>query len=285
MEAPMLSGSSKATSGDEMAREEPASMPGEKQQEPGKQLHRYTAGRTPSREEYHAAPQRRHHYRLRSKRRLDNAVYGTAVVALLILAMFFRDNLGLMFIPVFAVILLLIIYEIVAHDIRDLEARVERFILITVIFLLFVSWGLFALSQKTEQVLWYQDNKLGPALEEFQRWSQARGLIQPAHVKVEVSSDDGTVVLPGNLSWSGLRGPSMEPTIFPGNTLLLRQYAPDTQLEEGQIIRFTNGNRTYVHRILAVYEDKVITQGDNSDRTESISPEDITHVVVGVLYT
>lgn len=243
-----------------------------------------------TKEEASDTPKEEHHqHRLRArskaKRRLDNFIYGTAIVALLILVMFFSDNLGLMFIPVIAIILMLIIYEIVAHDIKDLEARVERFILITVIFLLFVTWGLFTLSQKTDQVLWYQDNTLGPALEEFQRWSQARGLIQPAHVDVQVSSDDGAVVVAGNLSWSGLRGPSMEPTIFPGNTLLLRAYALDTELNEGQIIRFVYENRTYVHRVLAVYEDEIITQGDNSDKTESISRQDITHVVVGVLYT
>lgn len=261
----MLSGSSKAPSGDEIAKEEAADTP---------------------EEERHAAHHLHHHSRFKAKRRLDNLVYCTAVIALLILAMFFSDNLGLMFIPVFAVILLLIIYEILAHDITDLKARVERFILITVIFLLFVTWGLFTLSQKTDQVLWYQNHKLGPALEEFQKWSRARGLIQPAHLgSMQLSSEDGGMVVAENLSWSGLHGPSMEPTLFPGNTLLLRQYNPDIRLEEGQIIRFIYENRTYVHRVLAVYEDKVITQGDNSDRTESILPKDITHVVVGVLYT
>ena len=242
-----------------------------------------------TREKASDAPQEEHYHRLRTrskaKRRLDNFVYGIAMVTLLILAMFFSDNLGLMFIPIIAIILLLIVYEILAHDIRDVEARVERFILITVIFLLFVTWGLFTLSQKTDQLLWYQNNKLGPALEEFQRWSQARGLIQPAHVDVEVSADDGAVVVGGNLSWSGLRGPSMEPTIFPGNTIVLRAYTLDTELREGQIIRFIYEDRTYVHRVLAVYEDKIITQGDNSDTTESISRKDITHVIVGVLYT
>ena len=77
----------------------------------------------------------------------------------------------------------------------------------------------------------------------------------------------------------------MEPTIFPGNTIVLRAYTLDTELREGQIIRFIYEDRTYVHRVLAVYEDKIITQGDNSDKTESISRKDITHVIVGVLYT
>ncbi len=218
--------------------------------------------------------------RARRKRLLDRIVYGLATAALVILGVFFRDDLGVLFAPLLGIIILLIIY-----DIRDLAVRTDRLVLLVVLFLLFVSWGLFTLSERTDRVLFWQDHKLGPALEEFAKWSQGRGLIQAGRVEIVPSIKSGEFVIGEPLEWRGLRGPSMEPTIFPGNTVLLRPLAENAPLEEGQIVRFTLGNRTYVHRIVAVYDDEVITKGDNSLTTETVARQDITHVVVGVLYT
>lgn len=218
--------------------------------------------------------------RARRKRLLDRFVYGLATAALVILGVFFRDDLGVLFAPVLGIIILLIVY-----DIRDLAVRTERLVLLVVLFLLFVSWGLFTLNERTDRVLFWQDHKLGPALEEFAKWSQGRGLIQAGRVEVVPSAEGQVFVIAEPLEWRGLRGPSMEPTIFPGNTVLLRPLAENAALEEGQIVRFTIENRTYVHRIVAVYDDQIVTKGDNSLSTEAVARSDITHVVVGVLYT
>ena len=81
-------------------------------------------------------------------------------------------------------------------------------------------------------------------------------------------------------------GQSMYPTIMIGNTLLLQKYPKYLKLKEGVIVRFNYGNATYVHRIKKIKLDgKIITQGDNVYETEEIYPENVTDIVVGVLYT
>src|SRR3989338_6403514 len=70
--------------------------------------------------------------RARRKRLLDRIVYGLATAALVILGVFFRDDLGVLFAPLLGIIILLIIY-----DIRDLAVRTDRLVLLVVLFLLF----------------------------------------------------------------------------------------------------------------------------------------------------
>lgn len=79
-------------------------------------------------------------------------------------------------------------------------------------------------------------------------------------------------------------GLSMAPTIFQGNTVLMREYRNET-LKEGQIISYTVGNVSISHRIIAVYSDYVITKGDNNIVSESVNITDIHYLVVGILYT
>lgn len=83
-------------------------------------------------------------------------------------------------------------------------------------------------------------------------------------------------------------GTSMRPTMFSGHTMLLENYN-NQELEEGDIIRFNTQSGAVAHRIEGDYsfreEGYYLTRGDNNDGREKISPENITHIVKGVLYT
>jgi hypothetical protein len=79
-------------------------------------------------------------------------------------------------------------------------------------------------------------------------------------------------------------GLSMYPSISPDNTILARPYHGE-ELNEGQIVCYQSKDSTACHRILANYKDKVILKGDNNKLTETISPQNITYVVVGVIFS
>src|SRR3989338_3146806 len=103
--------------------------------EHGEQLH---SEHHPVHHEHHEAHAAAHpriltpEERARRKRLLDRVVYGLATAALVILGVFFRDDLGVLFAPLLGIIILLIIY-----DIRDLAVRTDRLVLLVVLFLLF----------------------------------------------------------------------------------------------------------------------------------------------------
>ena len=40
-----------------------------------------------------------------------------------------------------------------------------------------------------------------------------------------------------------------------------------------------------IHRVKATYPDTLMTQGDNLETTETISKSQVTHVVIGILFT
>lgn len=81
-------------------------------------------------------------------------------------------------------------------------------------------------------------------------------------------------------------GPSMQPSIFDGNTLIEKKYDGNSTLKSGSIIRFVRDNgQAVIHRVRADYGNKVYVQGDSLKEGEIIDKNQITHVVIGVLYT
>ena len=80
-------------------------------------------------------------------------------------------------------------------------------------------------------------------------------------------------------------GPSMQPTIYDGNLLVEQKYNGE-QLVEGQIIRFMRDDNTAViHRVRADYGERVFVQGDSLKDGEIINKDQITHLVIGILFT
>lgn len=78
-------------------------------------------------------------------------------------------------------------------------------------------------------------------------------------------------------------GSSMNPTLWEGNKLICDFGISD--YKSGMIIAFHQDNQLKVHRIKAIYNDYVITQGDNNqDDDGRINNENIQCVVIGVCY-
>lgn len=81
-------------------------------------------------------------------------------------------------------------------------------------------------------------------------------------------------------------GHSMSPTILTGNRLLIFHTPNEFPFKKGHIIRFDYGNKSWVHRIINIDQDTgvITTKGDNNLEPEMIIRENITGLVVGVLY-
>ena len=99
------------------------------------------------------------------------------------------------------------------------------------------------------------------------------------------SSKDSVTVDVSSVSFP--EGKSMQPTIFSGNMALLQRYDGE-EIEEGQILRYTKGDSAAIHRVQANYLDTggyLLMRGDNNRFSERIEKSQITHRVVGILYT
>lgn len=108
--------------------------------------------------------------------------------------------------------------------------------------------------------------------------------IQPAHVDVEYSMRGSDLIIKNVAGVSDVFGYSMQPAIFTGNKLILKQYHDRSQLKEGVIIYYKTNDRYRVHRIKGLYEDFLVVQGDNLAEEEKIKYDQIKYIVVGVLY-
>lgn len=115
--------------------------------------------------------------------------------------------------------------------------------------------------------------------------NQAFNFIQGSHIGIEYQlNPQGFYVLAND--YGVFNGPSMQPAIFDGNTLVERKFDGKSKLAEGQIIRFMRDDGTAViHRVRSDYGDKVFVQGDSLKEGEIIEKARITHLVIGVLFT
>ena len=111
--------------------------------------------------------------------------------------------------------------------------------------------------------------------------------IQASHNDISIAHHSDGLFLSGVYDGGQLFGYSMQPAIFEGNKILVQPYI-DQELKEGMIIRYYDERGEMIHRIKGVYEKwgYVVTQGDNNGGDDGrVHLEDITDVVVGVLYT
>ncbi|MBT3464189.1 S24/S26 family peptidase [archaeon] len=83
-----------------------------------------------------------------------------------------------------------------------------------------------------------------------------------------------------------LSGPSMQPTIFDGNTIIQQKYFEGMELKLGDIIRYTNNQgEGIIHRIRGIYASTIYVQGDSLNTGEKVPKSRITHKIICVLYT
>jgi hypothetical protein len=114
--------------------------------------------------------------------------------------------------------------------------------------------------------------------------NQDFNFIQATHLPIDFQlSPQGFYVVAND--YGVFNGPSMQPTIFDGNTLIEKKYDGST-LGIGQVVRYLRDDgAAVVHRIRADYGDSVYVQGDSLKVGEIIKKSKITHVVVGILFT
>ncbi len=90
--------------------------------------------------------------------------------------------------------------------------------------------------------------------------------------------------LDNNIQIINLYGNSMNPTLWEGNKLICDSFIKD--YKSGMIITFKNWeNKSTTHRVKAVYDNYIITQGDNNVGDDGrIDNSKIECVVIGVCY-
>ena len=85
---------------------------------------------------------------------------------------------------------------------------------------------------------------------------------------------------------NSVTGLSMAPTLFQGNTVCYTEYKTNIKLSPGMIVLVDSDTKRYVHRIIAVYKDYVITQGDNNPTDDGkINKTDISHIANFIMLT
>jgi hypothetical protein len=106
-------------------------------------------------------------------------------------------------------------------------------------------------------------------------YAEVNSTIRDESVEVKVSA----VAFP--------EGKSMRPTIFSDNMVLLEEYRGG-EIREGQILRYESGDGHVIHRVQANYLDTsgyLLMKGDNNGYSTRVKPEEVTHWVLGVVYT
>ncbi len=115
--------------------------------------------------------------------------------------------------------------------------------------------------------------------------NQNFNFIQGAHNEIEYYLTPAGFFIATSDDFGLFNGPSMQPTIYDGNLLIEARYNKQ-ELKEGHIIRFMRDDGTAViHRVRADYGDRVYVQGDSLKDGEIINKDQITHLVIGVLFT
>lgn len=116
--------------------------------------------------------------------------------------------------------------------------------------------------------------------------NQNFNFIQSNHNEIDYQLSEHGFLIRSSDDFGLFNGPSMQPTIFDQNTMIQEKYDSNFSLEEGQVIRFTREDGTAViHRVRADYGDTVFVQGDSLKEGEIIDKSQITHVILGVLFT
>ncbi len=120
--------------------------------------------------------------------------------------------------------------------------------------------------------------------EKLDSLEKSRNNIQASHQEIGYVLGQGVFTVDAD-DFGKLTGASMQPAIFDGNTLIEMRYSNQT-IVPGHVVRYIDAAGTpVIHRVRAVYEGTLHVQGDSMGEGEIIEKSQITHVVLGVLYT
>ena len=100
---------------------------------------------------------------------------------------------------------------------------------------------------------------------------------------IKYNFENNSLILTNISYCNKVTGNSMAPTLMHNQIVCLEKYDYQ-ELLPGMIVRIQNENITFVHRIIAIYNDHIITQGDNNKFDDGrIKITNITHVVKSIL--
>jgi len=110
--------------------------------------------------------------------------------------------------------------------------------------------------------------------------------IQAAYTEIDYDTNQRSIRVDAS-AISKPEGKSMRPTIFSGNTVLMKEYKGGS-ISEGDILRYSTDSGSVIHRVQGNYlntRDYLLMKGDNNEYGSQIQRSQITHKVVGILYT
>ena len=100
---------------------------------------------------------------------------------------------------------------------------------------------------------------------------------------IKYNFENNSLILTNISYCNKVTGNSMSPTLMHNQIVCLEKYDYQ-ELLPGMIVRIQNENKTFTHRIIAIYIDHIITQGDNNKFDDGrIKITNITHVVKSIL--
>ncbi len=128
-------------------------------------------------------------------------------------------------------------------------------------------------------------SSLSTSLDEMEKDVHYTNYIQGRSHNISYQLTQSGILISGIDDFGQLTGASMQPTIFEGNTLIEEKYSGQ-DLFPGDIVRYTStGGQAVIHRVRAVYNETVHVQGDNLEEGEIINKVQITHIVLGLIFT
>jgi signal peptidase I len=96
-----------------------------------------------------------------------------------------------------------------------------------------------------------------------------------AHNIINYELNNRTLIVHDIDYCNSVTGLSMNPTMYQGNVVCFESYT-NQKLMYGQIVEIKNETHNFVHRIIGVYDDYVVTKGDNNIKTDGkINKKDI----------
>ena len=107
--------------------------------------------------------------------------------------------------------------------------------------------------------------------------------IQAHHADFDYSIEGSNIGI-RDVYCHNMKGSSMNPTLFEGNTICFKEYKGQ-KLRQGNIIHYSLNVKEIIHRIIAIQDNLIIVKGDNARFGEEINYTDVRGILVMVLYT
>lgn len=106
--------------------------------------------------------------------------------------------------------------------------------------------------------------------------------LQGHHTEVNYTWDNETLIIE-DVYCKKIKGSSMNPTLFYGNIICMKEYSGQP-LKEGNIIHYVVNESARLHRIITIEPEMIIVRGDNNLNQERILREQIEGILIAAIY-